>query len=140
MSKSKRSAEKEAYWQLVFTEFATSGLPVRAFCAREGLSEPSFYAWRRKLRNREVEASHATKQPTELIPVDVVNENSVVDRISVDQVDGDRAASPAAAWEVLTPGGFTLRFAPEIEPRQLTAVLGAIGRCEKTACPGGATC
>jgi len=32
MSKSKRSTEKETFWQLVFTEFATSDLPVRILC------------------------------------------------------------------------------------------------------------
>jgi hypothetical protein len=34
-------------------EFRASGLSARAFCAREGLAEPSFYSWRRTLAERD---------------------------------------------------------------------------------------
>jgi hypothetical protein len=48
----KNKAERELHWQEIVKRQADSGLPVRRFCASEGISEPSFYAWRRKLQTR----------------------------------------------------------------------------------------
>ena len=45
-------SEKELRWREILTRQADSGLSVRKFCAVEGVSEPSFYAWRKKLRER----------------------------------------------------------------------------------------
>ena len=52
MANSKRSTEKEEFWRLAMREHQLSGLSIRAFCQREGLSEPSFYAWRKKIVKR----------------------------------------------------------------------------------------
>lgn len=46
----RKSAEKAARWQEMVRRQAESGVSVRQFCAAEGLSEPSFYVWRKKLR------------------------------------------------------------------------------------------
>ena len=45
-----RDAEKETFWQGKMTEYGTSGLTVREFCARCGLREVQFYYWRRALK------------------------------------------------------------------------------------------
>jgi hypothetical protein len=37
-------------WRQRLARFERSGLSVPDFCAAEGLSAPSFYAWRRRLR------------------------------------------------------------------------------------------
>jgi len=39
----------EHSWRLRLRRQAASGLSIAAFCAREGVSPPSFYAWRRRL-------------------------------------------------------------------------------------------
>lgn len=129
MADSKRSAEQESFWRLVLEEHQGSGLSVRVFCKREGISEPSFYAWRRAIQQRDGEAAVAGEgeQPA-LIPVDVVE--VVGDSLS----RGDSA--PRFALEVVTPRGFTLRFPAEIEPRQLGALLAAIAGCPH----GGGPC
>ena len=46
----KKSGEKERFWRGIVRRQAESGLSIRDFCAAEGISEPSFYAWRKKLR------------------------------------------------------------------------------------------
>ena len=46
---SQRRSEKEEFWRLVLVEFSNGGLKVREFCRQEGISEPSFYAWRKKI-------------------------------------------------------------------------------------------
>jgi transposase-like protein len=43
---------KERYWQSIVRRWERSKQTVRAFCGEHGLSEPSFYAWRRTLAER----------------------------------------------------------------------------------------
>lgn len=45
----KKSSEKQLYWQAMVNRQASSGLSIREFCRKEGVSEPSFYMWRKKL-------------------------------------------------------------------------------------------
>ena len=42
-------AEKVVEWQERFTRFERSGTTITQFCLDEGISTPSFFAWRRKL-------------------------------------------------------------------------------------------
>ena len=69
----RRSPEKEAFWRLVFQEHQSSGQSVRSFCDQESLSEASFYAWRKKLKQRDqgIEGSHS--ELPAMIPVSVVD-------------------------------------------------------------------
>ena len=48
-SKSKREEARE-FWEAAIRLWDESGLSVREFCGREGLSEHTFYAWRRTLQ------------------------------------------------------------------------------------------
>jgi hypothetical protein len=41
---------KAVLWRGIVRRQPESGLSIRDFCAAEGISEPSFYAWRKKLR------------------------------------------------------------------------------------------
>lgn len=38
-------------WRRRIAQQEKSGTSIRAFCREEGLSEPSFYAWRKRLRS-----------------------------------------------------------------------------------------
>lgn len=50
MSKAKQSdTDQQQFWMMVLETFKPSGLSVRQFCQQEGLSEPSFYSWRKRL-------------------------------------------------------------------------------------------
>ena len=49
----RRSAEKEQFWRLVISEQQRSGLSIKEFCKQQAVSEASFYAWRREIRNRD---------------------------------------------------------------------------------------
>ena len=42
--------ELERAWRERISAWAASGQTARAYCRDHGLSQPSFYAWRRKLR------------------------------------------------------------------------------------------
>ena len=66
----RRRSETAEFWRWVLVEFEQSGLSVRAFCQREGIAAPSFYAWRKRIFHREQGSSEA--QPN-LVPVRVVS-------------------------------------------------------------------
>lgn len=72
------SVEKAEFWRLAVDEQSVSELSARAFCRREGLLIPSFYAWRRKLR---LKSHSADPQPhnlesrnTKLVPVKLIQQ------------------------------------------------------------------
>jgi len=125
----RRSAEKEAFWRLVFEEHQASGLSVRAFCKQEALSEASFYAWRKELAKRDQgieetrEGSHS--EASGMIPVSVVD--SLPNRVA--------SSVSTSTLEVLTPSGFTLRFDDHIEPDKLRVLLHTIASCGQGATP-----
>lgn len=75
---------------------------VRAFCHAEGVSEPSFYGWRRKFDR----ADH--KKPA-FLPVHVVTEE---------------AEQPATRGiEIILANGRCLRVGPEFDPHTLVKLV-----------------
>ena len=114
MAKSKRSIEKEEFWRLALREHQQSGLTIRAFCQREGLSEPAFYAWRKKIDHpKPNQGSGSASELGALLPVKIV----------------DSAVNESL--EIVTPGGVTLRCGSAVEPSRLAALLSLIMRCEQ---------
>jgi transposase-like protein len=53
MANRMRSAAKERFWRSKLRKWQSRGGSVREFCQREGLSEPSFYAWRKVIEERD---------------------------------------------------------------------------------------
>jgi hypothetical protein len=99
-----RDERKERQWRRWIGEWQASGLSVRAFCERRGLTVASFYAWRRVLQRRAAEKAA-------FVPVQVV---------------ADTVPERASALEVVLAGGRTVRVAPGFDAptlRQLLAVL-----------------
>ena len=64
----RQSGEREAYWRDQVRRQTSSGLSVRRFCEDAGLSEPSFYAWRRRLAERDRPAPGSEFLPVILTP------------------------------------------------------------------------
>ena len=123
MAKSKRSAEKEEFWRLVLDEHQRSGLTARAFCEQQGVSAPSFYAWRRKLLAVD---SRSRQDPSDdrnrMVPVNIVDTT---------RRRSDHDGTVATGWiEIVTPAGFTLRVDPAMLPQRIAALLDLIARCE----------
>ena len=118
----RRDPDKDKFWRQTLKEQSASGQSVRAFCAARGLSEPSFYAWRRTLaqRSRGTVASRAakTRRPTfvELRP-----QQPVIQPVP------DPAPDPADAPLVLVAGNRQLLIRPGCDRVLLREVLSALG-------------
>src|SRR5262245_10059428 len=105
-----RDERKERQWRRWISQWQTSGLSVRDFCARHGLATASFYNWRRVLERR------AAEEPA-FVPVQVV---------------ADAVPAQASALEVILADGRTVRVAPGFDAatlRRLLAVLEGEGSC-----------
>ena len=60
----KRIKTREATWRRVVTGHATSGMSIRAYCAKMRVKEPAFYWWRAELARRD-----AAKPKAAFVPV-----------------------------------------------------------------------
>ena len=98
-------------WRQRLQRFECSGLSAVAFCAKEGVSTPSFYAWRRRLRPSPAEQANRPAGPLadspRLVPV--------------------RLLTPAAAIELLLPDGLVLRLAPGCDLDFVCTLLATLG-------------
>ena len=61
-----RDASKERFWRRMLRQWRRSGLSAHAFCEQYGLSQPSLYAWRRTIANRDADAVHFV--PVQVLP------------------------------------------------------------------------
>lgn len=106
-----RDELKERHWRQHIRDWQDSGLSVSAFCARRGLSQQSFYAWRRELQRRDSEKAL-------FVPIRLRND--------------DPAAATGERLEVLLAGGRRIRVAAGFDAatlRQLLAVLEEGASC-----------
>jgi len=55
MAKGQRDSKREAFWRGVLAKFRDSGLNIRDFCRQAKITEASFYAWRRAIKQRDAE-------------------------------------------------------------------------------------
>lgn len=67
------SEERRRYWREIIERQPTSGLNITQFCAQAGVSQNSFYVWKRRLRlrvsrERKTRAKSSLLVPVQLIP------------------------------------------------------------------------
>ena len=119
----KRSSGAEALWRERLARFQRGDLKVGEFCRREGVSEPSFYRWRKRLQQagrraerggRRDRTTTAVKEASHFVPVHVA---------------GLRAA------EIELPNGVTVRI-PVAGVEALRTAILAVGE----ACPEVRSC
>ena len=124
MAKRRRNAVKEKFWRRAVEDWRGSGLSVRAYCAQAGLSEPSFYVWRRELQRREPQRREpqrrdrwaaSTSVPT-FVPVQVL-------------------AETGAAIEIVLPQGAVVRVRSGFDRQTLQDVIAILA-----ALAGDASC
>jgi hypothetical protein len=101
------SVELEQSWRARVREQQSSGQSVAAYCASEGLSAASFYAWRRTLAERDRRRRSAGRP--QFVPVRVKAEASV-----------------PLPLDVVLDGGGVVRVGPGFDAALLRAVVAAL--------------
>lgn len=98
-------------WRQRLQRFEHAGLSAVAFCAKEGVSTATFYAWRQRLRQPPAEPTTAPGGPADgasrLLPV--------------------RLLPATAPVEVVLPAGLVLRLTPGCDLDFVCALAGALG-------------
>ena len=102
---------KEQHWRQLLERWQHSGLSVRAFCRRHRLAEPTFYAWRRTLREGDCPAN-GSQGPgaVTFLPV---------------HVQHDHTDQPPSL-ELVLGGGRQVRIPPGFDPTTLRALLSVL--------------
>jgi hypothetical protein len=118
----KRSSEKVQFWRDLLDEQSRTGMTVKAFCEKKGVSVPSFYSWRNKIQRKDAAVSRdGAKDHDGLVPVTVTA--PLKDRAT------DATHRHADGIEIVTPGGFTLRVRRDLHPDNIARLLEAIEAC-----------
>jgi hypothetical protein len=131
MARGQRDRAKEQYWRRHLAACRRSGQSVRTYCRVEGLSEPSFYAWRRVLTERGRE--HATSPRLRENTAAVVGSRAA----GAAEATAPAALSPfvpvrlvedaaPATVEVVLRGGRVVRVAAGFAAQTLRAVVAAL--------------
>ncbi len=108
----RKNAEKELRWREILKGQARSGVSVREFCRTAGVSEPSFYAWRKKLGMPKDDS--ARPRPA---------------RRRKDRSDNGRLFVPlqvldtAQALEIIHPFGYRIHVSGDVNPVALRQVI-----------------
>jgi transposase-like protein len=125
----------DAHWRQLLRSFATSGLSVREFCARHGVSQAHFYARRRQLAARAGLAAPLSRPRNEplFVPLRVRDEDAKApDVVAVS--DGPAASRVAEGRiDLLLEGGVTIRLRGSVPPERLAEVLAVLDR--RGGCP-----
>ncbi len=103
-------------WRDRIRRWHGSGLGVREFCLREGVSEPSFYQWRKRLKAHP--ASDGDGSAAVFVPVQVVDALPVRATEVCDPAD--------SVVEVVLSGGVTIRGGRLVDESRWRSVLRAV--------------
>jgi hypothetical protein len=119
----RRDPAKERSWRRRLRQWQRSGMTGRDFCAAHGLSEASFYAWRREIARRDQEPAAPTQSVRPPAAQAPAAEASVPAFL---QVTLERRAPVPSAIEVVLGQGRCLRVGPGFDAdllRQLVCLL-----------------
>lgn len=101
----RRGKGKEPFWRRIVEGHRGSRQSVRQWCDRHGVSEPSFYAWRRELAKRDAVAREPALMPVTITPA---------------------LPQTAAPLEIAWPGGVVVRVPCGCNAQLLRETLQAL--------------
>ena len=104
----KSNIERRQFWQMAIKTWQDSGMSINKFCKAEGLSEGTFYNWRKRLSGRHSQRKEqSSSSPSAFIEVAMPKSNH-------------------AALELLLSSGNTLRISSEADNKTLSNVISVL--------------
>jgi transposase-like protein len=77
LKSAKRRSEREQFWRRLIHQQERSGASIKAFCRSQGVSQPSYFAWRKKLALGERTNSRKDFVAVQVIPKTVAGSSSI---------------------------------------------------------------
>jgi transposase-like protein len=96
---------REQFWRDLIARQQRSGQSIAAFCRAHGVSQPSFFSWRKRLR------SHRAAPPSPFVPV---------------QIDLSSPLAHAAPIEIVLRSGACVRVSHGCDRQTLETVLAVL--------------
>jgi Transposase len=134
-----RNTRKERFWREVIGGHAKSGLSVKAYCSGRGVSEASFFAWRRELARRDAEPPQpkkvrerlASQPPRHISRLKATPVRQAPPQWAQLQVTPGESSLHGSMIEIVFPAGVRVRVAEGASRQTLTDVLAVleIPRC-----------
>lgn len=112
------NAEKERFWRGHLADRAASQLTIRDYCGEHGLSEPSFYGWRREIARRDRAAMRSMARD----PVAAVGDKAGFVQLEVRPA----VTTTPSPIEIVLPDGLRVLVPATATSDQLQAVLRAL--------------
>ena len=104
----KSNIERRQFWRMVIETWQDSGISISKFCKAEGLSEGTFYNWRKKLSDpRSQRNEPAEPSPSAFIEIAMPKSNH-------------------AALELVLCSGNTLRISSTADNKTLSNVISVL--------------
>ncbi len=104
--------ERRQFWQMAIETWQDSGMSVNKFCKAEGLSEGTFYSWRKRLSRRHSRRKEqSSSSPSAFIEVAIPK-------------------SDHAALELLLSSGHTLRISSTADNKTLSNVISVLRQAD----------
>jgi len=97
--------EREQFWRDLIARQQRSDQPIAAFCRDRGVSQPSFFSWRKRLR------LHNGRPSSPFLPV---------------EIDLSSPLAHPAPIEILLPSGACVRVRPGCDRQTLETVLAVL--------------
>ena len=101
-----RDPKLERRWRDLIARWKRSGISVGDFCTDQGVSESSFYSWKRELAARDQAVTPTTTAMPTFVPVRV---------------------APAATIEVVLRSGVVVRVPVGADPSAVAQLVAALG-------------
>ncbi|WP_455377888.1 IS66 family insertion sequence element accessory protein TnpA [Petrachloros mirabilis] len=115
-TQAKSNEERRKFWQMAIETWQNSGMSISKFCKAEGLSEGTFYGWRRRLSDHQPqEANQSQSKASAFIEVSMP-------KPALSLSNGN----DHAAVELLLSSGHTLRISSSTDNKTLSNVISAL--------------
>jgi len=130
-NETKKRIERERMWLEMIEEARESGLPIREYCQKQGITEDQFYRWKRRLRNKLLQrprGSGSVIQTIGHVPLQRAPKKSTraVGRVNFALVTEATTVDAGTGIEILLPGGWRVRIGREVEAQTLALVLSVL--------------
>jgi len=113
----RKNEEKERYWRAVLQRQTRSGVSIAKFCRSEGVSEPSFYSWKRALGGNKAKAKKRESSRTGRVAARISEASPSF--VPVQITEERRPVTIQVVW----PNGLSVQVPAECDPAEVQAVL-----------------
>jgi Transposase len=133
------SEERRRFWHGLIKRQPTSGLNIARFCEQAGVSENSFFAWKRRLRSTDQASKHSSLEGLASPRRKRRRKKSAAKSMSLVPVrlvaDVDRRPLTAGLIEIAWPDGVVLRVPTGCNGDTLRDVFGLLTTARNGAVP-----